>query len=85
MCAAIEPSWLESLSCSDAKRHLRILRSLGSGAFANVYLAQLKDPAGIKHQVALKVLHPYLERSAKSTSNEAMFLAEASIMMRLKW
>ena len=57
-----------------------VLRRLGSGGMADVYLARAEGEAGFERLVALKVMHDELARSPKFVSH---FLDEARLAPRL--
>jgi hypothetical protein len=57
-----------------------ILRRLGSGGMADVYLAQSKGEAGFEKLVAIKVMHPHLARNQRAVEH---FLDEAKLAARI--
>ena len=57
-----------------------VLRRLGSGGMADVYLARAEGEAGFERQVALKVMHDEFARNPKFVSH---FLDEARLAPRL--
>jgi len=57
-----------------------ILRRLGSGGMADVYLAHSKGEAGFEKLVAIKVMHPHLTRNEKAVAH---FLDEARLAARI--
>ena len=57
-----------------------IIRRLGSGGMADVYLAQSKGEAGFEKLVAIKVMHPHLARNQRAVDH---FLDEAKLAARI--
>jgi tRNA A-37 threonylcarbamoyl transferase component Bud32 len=57
-----------------------IIRRLGSGGMADVYLAQAKGEAGFEKLVAIKVMHPHLARNQRAVEH---FLDEAKLAARI--
>jgi tRNA A-37 threonylcarbamoyl transferase component Bud32 len=53
-----------------------ILRHLGTGGMASVYLARARGEAGFEKQVAIKVMHPHLARNESAVEH---FLDEAKL------
>lgn len=54
----------------------RLLRELGQGGMATVYLAEVIGPGGFARRVALKLVHPHLGRKE---SFQQLFLREARL------
>ncbi len=57
-----------------------IVRRIGSGGMADVFLAQSKGEAGFEKLVALKVMHPHLARNERAVDH---FLDEARLAARV--
>jgi len=57
-----------------------ILRRIGSGGMADVFLAHSKGEAGFEKLVALKVMHPHLARNERAVDH---FLDEARLAARV--
>jgi serine/threonine-protein kinase len=57
-----------------------IIRRLGSGGMADVYLAHSRGEAGFEKQVAIKVMHPHLARNERAVEH---FLDEARLAARI--
>lgn len=57
-----------------------IIKPIGSGGMAEVFLARMSSIGGFRKDVALKRIHSSLKRTAQTT---AMFLAEAKLAARL--
>lgn len=57
-----------------------VVRRLGSGGMADVYLARSKGEAGFEKLVAIKVMHAHLARNERSV---ALFLDEARLAARI--
>ena len=57
-----------------------ILKRLGSGGMADVYLARSRGEAGFEKQVAVKVMHPHLARNERAVEH---FLDEARLSSRI--
>ena len=57
-----------------------IVRRLGSGGMADVYLAQARGEAGFEKLVAIKVMHPHLARNQRAVDH---FLDEAKLAARI--
>jgi tRNA A-37 threonylcarbamoyl transferase component Bud32 len=57
-----------------------IIKRLGSGGMADVYLAHARGEAGFEKQVAIKVMHPHLARNERSVEH---FLDEARLAARI--
>jgi serine/threonine-protein kinase len=57
-----------------------IIKRLGSGGMADVYLAHSKGEAGFEKQVAVKVMHPHLARNERAVEH---FLDEARLAARI--
>jgi len=57
-----------------------ILKRLGSGGMADVYLARARGEAGFEKQVAIKVMHPHLARNERAVDH---FLDEARLSSRI--
>ena len=57
-----------------------ILRRIGSGGMADVFLAHSKGEAGFEKLVALKVMHPHLARNERAVDH---FLDEARLASRV--
>ena len=57
-----------------------ILKRLGSGGMADVYLARARGEAGFEKQVAVKVMHPHLARNERAVEH---FLDEARLSSRI--
>ncbi len=57
-----------------------VLRLLGSGGMADVYLAHSKGEAGFEKRVAIKVMHPHLARNERAVEH---FLDEARLASRI--
>ena len=57
-----------------------IVRRLGSGGMADVYLAHARGDAGFEKLVALKVMHPFLARNQRAVEH---FLDEARLAARV--
>jgi serine/threonine-protein kinase len=57
-----------------------VLRRLGSGGMADVYLAHSKGEAGFEKLVAIKVMHPHLARNPRAVEH---FLDEARLAARI--
>src|SRR5262245_57589259 len=53
-----------------------IIKRLGSGGMADVYLARAKGEAGFEKTVAVKVMHPHLARNQRAVEH---FLDEAKL------
>ncbi len=57
-----------------------IIKRLGSGGMADVYLARAKGEAGFEKTVAVKVMHPHLARNQRAVDH---FLDEARLAARI--
>ena len=57
-----------------------VIRRLGSGGMADVYLAHSKGEAGFEKLVAIKVMHAHLARNEKAVAH---FLDEARLAARI--
>lgn len=57
-----------------------IIKRLGSGGMADVYLAHARGEAGFEKQVAVKVMHPHLARNERAVEH---FLDEARLAARI--
>jgi serine/threonine protein kinase len=57
-----------------------VVRRLGSGGMADVYLAQTKGEAGFEKLVAIKVMHGHLARNQRAVDH---FLDEARLAARI--
>ena len=57
-----------------------VIRPLGSGGMADVYLAHTKGEAGFEKLVAIKVMHPHLARNQRAVDH---FLDEAKLAARI--
>jgi len=57
-----------------------IIKRLGSGGMADVYLARSKGEAGFEKLVAIKVMHPHLARNERAVEH---FLDEARLAARI--
>jgi hypothetical protein len=57
-----------------------VLRRLGSGGMADVYLARAKGEAGFERLVAIKVMHAHLARNERAVDH---FLDEAKLAARI--
>ncbi|HEU0031612.1 MAG TPA: serine/threonine-protein kinase [Kofleriaceae bacterium] len=57
-----------------------VIRRLGSGGMADVYLAHSKGEAGFEKLVAIKVMHPHLARNERAVEH---FLDEARLAARI--
>jgi hypothetical protein len=57
-----------------------VVRRLGSGGMADVYLAQSKGEAGFEKLVAIKVMHSHLARNQRAVD---LFLDEARLAARI--
>ncbi len=57
-----------------------VIRRLGSGGMADVYLAASKGEAGFEKRVAIKVMHPHLARNERAVEH---FLDEARLASRI--
>ena len=57
-----------------------IIKRLGSGGMADVYLARAKGEAGFEKLVAVKVMHPHLARNQRAVDH---FLDEARLAARI--
>jgi serine/threonine-protein kinase len=57
-----------------------IIKRLGSGGMADVYLAHSRGEAGFEKQVAIKVMHPHLARNERAVEH---FLDEARLAARI--
>ncbi|MEO8844894.1 MAG: serine/threonine-protein kinase [Kofleriaceae bacterium] len=57
-----------------------ILKRIGSGGMADVYLARARGEAGFEKQVAVKVMHPHLARNERAVEH---FLDEARLASRI--
>lgn len=57
-----------------------VVRRLGSGGMADVYLAHVRGEAGFEKLVALKVMHPHLARIPRAVEH---FLDEARLAARV--
>jgi tRNA A-37 threonylcarbamoyl transferase component Bud32 len=57
-----------------------VVRRLGSGGMADVYLAQAKGEAGFEKLVAIKVMHSHLARNQRAVE---LFLDEARLAARI--
>ncbi len=61
--------------------HYEVLAELASGGMATVYLGRLPGAGGFERLVAIKRLHPHLERDQSFLD---MFLDEARIAARIR-
>ncbi|MCX5741197.1 MAG: serine/threonine-protein kinase [Proteobacteria bacterium] len=59
----------------------QIIRILGSGGMADVFLAHARGEAGFEKQVALKVMHSHLARNERAVAH---FLDEARLAARVQ-
>jgi hypothetical protein len=57
-----------------------VVRQLGSGGMADVFLARAKGEAGFEKLVAIKVMHPHLARNSRAVQ---LFLDEARLAARI--
>ena len=57
-----------------------IIKRLGSGGMADVYLAHARGEAGFAKQVAIKVMHPHLARNERAVEH---FLDEARLAAQI--
>ncbi|MGE5183873.1 MAG: serine/threonine-protein kinase, partial [Acidobacteriota bacterium] len=57
-----------------------VVRRLGSGGMADVYLARARGEAGFEKLVAIKVMHPHLARNSRAVDH---FLDEARLAARI--
>jgi serine/threonine protein kinase len=57
-----------------------VIRRLGSGGMADVYLARARGDAGFEKLVAIKVMHPHLAREQRAVDH---FLDEARLAARI--
>ncbi|HTR56326.1 MAG TPA: serine/threonine-protein kinase, partial [Kofleriaceae bacterium] len=57
-----------------------VVRRLGSGGMADVYLARARGEAGFEKLVAIKVMHPHLARNPRAVDH---FLDEARLAARI--
>ncbi|HET9987509.1 MAG TPA: protein kinase, partial [Kofleriaceae bacterium] len=57
-----------------------IIKRIGSGGMADVYLARSRGEAGFEKQVAVKVMHPHLARNDRAVEH---FLDEARLSSRI--
>jgi serine/threonine-protein kinase len=57
-----------------------VIRRLGSGGMADVFLARARGEAGFEKQVAIKVMHPHLARNSRAVDH---FLDEARLAARI--
>lgn len=57
-----------------------ILKHVGTGGMASVYLARARGEAGFEKQVAIKVMHPHLARNDRAVEH---FLDEAKLAARI--
>jgi hypothetical protein len=57
-----------------------IIKRLGSGGMADVYLARARGDAGFEKTVAVKVMHPHLARNQRAVDH---FLDEARLAARI--
>lgn len=57
-----------------------IIKRLGSGGMADVYLARARGEAGFEKTVAIKVMHPHLARNQRAVDH---FLDEARLASRI--
>jgi len=57
-----------------------IIKRLGSGGMADVYLAHSRGEAGFEKQVAIKIMHPHLARNERAVEH---FLDEARLASRI--
>jgi tRNA A-37 threonylcarbamoyl transferase component Bud32 len=57
-----------------------IIKRIGSGGMADVYLARARGEAGFEKQVAVKVMHPHLARNDRAVEH---FLDEARLASRI--
>lgn len=57
-----------------------IIKRLGSGGMADVYLAHSRGEAGFAKQVAIKIMHPHLARNERAVEH---FLDEARLASRI--
>src|SRR6185437_1537483 len=57
-----------------------IMKRLGSGGMADVYLARARGEAGFAKQVAVKVMHPHLARNERAVEH---FLDEARLAAQI--
>jgi hypothetical protein len=57
-----------------------IIRRIGSGGMADVYLARARGEGGFEKQVAVKVMHPHLARNDRAVEH---FLDEAKLAARI--
>ena len=57
-----------------------IIKRLGSGGMADVYLARAQGEAGFEKTVAVKVMHPHLARNQRAVEH---FLDEARLAARI--
>ncbi|HEY5948874.1 MAG TPA: serine/threonine-protein kinase [Kofleriaceae bacterium] len=58
-----------------------IIKRLGSGGMADVYLARARGDAGFEKTVAVKVMHPHLARNSRAVDH---FLDEARLAARIQ-
>jgi serine/threonine protein kinase len=57
-----------------------VVRQLGAGGMADVFLARAKGEAGFEKLVAIKVMHPHLARNQRAVE---LFLDEARLAARI--
>ncbi len=75
--SSIDPS---NLAAGALIGRWEVIRRLGSGGMADVYLAQSKGEAGFEKLVAIKVMHAHLARNERAVEH---FLDEARLAARI--
>ena len=58
-----------------------LVRPLGKGGMASVYLARIRSPNGLEHECAIKVIHPHLSNDQEFVQ---MLIDEAQLSSQLK-
>ena len=58
-----------------------LVRLLGKGGMASVYLAKRRSPNGLEHECAIKVIHPHLSNDQEFVQ---MLIDEAQLSSQLK-
>ena len=79
---SLRPSGIEANSVDGAGAMIgrwEVVRRLGSGGMADVFLARSKGEAGFEKLVAIKVMHPHLARNERSV---ALFLDVSRLAAR---
>jgi hypothetical protein len=71
---------LKAMEAGSVIGRWEVIRRLGSGGMADVFLARARGEAGFEKLVAIKVMHPHLARNSRAVDH---FLDEARLAARI--